>query len=342
MKKLILIFTVCLMFLIGTHGANVLAASGPSENITLGVIPSGSLSPFHEEVANGMRISSNERNWSVLIIAPDQEENISAQKDAMHALIEKPVQIISLNTLDEASLETEIHEATSADIPVLMHNTLTPGNNQNISEYIGYNQYTGGAEMGSYACRLLAEKKNEGLESVQGKVFILRGLPGFHSEERTNGFLTGITQSPGIVVVGQEVAGWDRETAREIADRVLANDSKIDIFFADSDEMAIGASIAAKQRGKTINTDIYCLGIDGNAPTLEMIQNGTMTATLGVFPDKMGQTVVEQAEKILNGDTVPLYLETPSVVVDNKNIDAYLNGSLWTGAIESLPEKLHS
>lgn len=342
MKIRIISYATILVLIIPILVISFSAASPQHGEITLGLIPSGSTSPFHQEIAAGVNRSAHDRNWSVTIRAPDIEENITLQKNAMKDLIAKPVQIISLNTLNGSDLKPEIAAAKDAHIPVIMYNTLTPDDSLNVSEYIGYNQYIGGAEMGSYAARLLAEKKNDALESVQGRVFILRGLPGFHADERTKGFLTGISGSPGIRIVGQKMAGWDRETAREIADNALANDSRIDIFFADSDEMAIGASIAARHRGKTINSDIYCLGIDGNAPTLEMIHNGTMTATLGVFPDKMGNIIVDQAAKILNNEQVPRYLETPTVVVDTRNIDAYLNGSLWTDAVESIPEKANA
>jgi ribose transport system substrate-binding protein len=250
--------------------------------------------------------------------------------------------IISLNTLDPGALAPEVDMAASAGIPVFIHNTLTPAEGLNISAYIGYNQYKGAAEMGYYAVRKLAEKHNEAPETVQGKVFILRGLPGFHADQRTAGFIAGLAQSPGIRVVGEETAGWDRDTARRIALEALHKDPGIEVFYGNSDEMAIGASLAVRERGKEVNKDVFCLGIDGNTPTLEMIRNGTMTATLGVFPDRMGRVIIEKMDQFRTEGLPGSYFETPAVVVDTDTLDSYLNGSSWTGAILSGPEILYN
>ena len=58
----------------------------------------------------------------------------------MNELIDMNVGVICLNTLNSTALASEIQMASDAHIPVLLYNTLTPAQNQNISEYIGYNQ----------------------------------------------------------------------------------------------------------------------------------------------------------------------------------------------------------
>ncbi|HWQ65481.1 MAG TPA: sugar ABC transporter substrate-binding protein [Methanospirillum sp.] len=309
-------------------------------NISIGIIPSGSSSPFHQELINSANQSAVERGWKTIILPPDTEENITAQKAAMQILIRDRVSAIALNALNPSELSAEISAAGAAGIPVLLYNTLSPVQGVNITGYIGYNQYDGAAEMGSYASRLLADKKNESVGTVLGKVFILRGLPGFHANQRTDGFKAGLAQSPGINVIGEEIAGWDRETARKIASDALKADPDIEIMYGNSDEMAIGAALAAQEQGKQINSDIFILGVDGNSPTLDMIQNGTVTATLGVYPDLMGETVIDQIERLLKGESIAEYLETPAFVVDSRQRDAYMNRSTWTDPTDSGPEIL--
>lgn len=313
--------------------------SVPDSSYTIGIIPSGSSSPFHQELIHAADKTARERNWTVLIFTPDEETNISFQEDAMNTLISGDVDLICLNTLDTDKLADEIQEAESENIPVFLYNTLVPAKTQNITEYIGYDQYAGAYTMGVYAARTLADIKGETQETVQGQAFILRGLPGFHADQRTAGFIDGLSTSPGIENVGEQVAGWDRETARSITADALKDEPAIDILYGNSDEMAIGAALAVQEYGKKVNDEILCLGIDGNMPTLEMIRNKTMTATLGVYPEKMGEILIVQANKVLDGESVPIYLETPAVVIDSANLDAYLNGSLWTDPVSSGPEQ---
>lgn len=328
-----------LLFMAGTGVLSENILSVPDSSYNIGIIPSGSSSPFHQELIHAANKTASESNWTVIILTPDEETNISFQEDAMNTLISGDVDLICLNTLDTDKLADEIREAESANIPVFLYNTLVPAKTQNITEYIGYDQYTGAYTMGVYAARTLADMKNETQETVQGRAFILRGLPGFHADQRTAGFIDGLSTSPGIEIVGEQVAGWDRETARSITKDVLKEDPTIDIFYGNSDEMAIGAALAVQEYGKKVNEEILCLGIDGNMPTLEMIRNKTMTATLGVYPEKMGETLIIQAKKVLDGESVPIYLETPAFVIDSANLEAYLNGSLWTDPISSGPEQ---
>lgn len=336
---ILLIALFCISYGIADE-MSVPSAGADDSSMVIGIIPSGNSSPFHQELISAATSSAAEEGWKVVVLAPDFEENISAQKTAMRHLIGQNVSMISLNTLNGTALSTEIDDAISAGIPVLMHNTLTPVQNPNISAYIGYNQYKGGAEMGYYAVRRLAEKHNDAPETIQGKVFILRGLPGFHADQRTAGFKAALTQSPGIRIIGEEVAAWDRETARSIARTALVSDPDIEVFYGNSDEMAIGAAMAVMDQGKEVNRDVYCLGIDGNRPTLEMIRNGTMTATLGVYPSRIGKTIIREMKAIRNGKPSGLFLETPVIVVDRDNLDSYVEGSTWTGEKNSQPERL--
>jgi ABC-type sugar transport system substrate-binding protein len=69
-----------------------------------------------------------------------------------------------------------------------------------------------------------------------------------------------------------------------------------------------------------------------------LIEKGETTATLGVYPYRMGAIVIEQMAKILNNEAVPYILETPSTVVDINNIFDYRSGATWTEPIEGNPE----
>jgi ribose transport system substrate-binding protein len=170
----------------------------------------------------------------------------------------------------------------------------------------------------------------------RGKVFILEGIPGFHQIERSGGFLDIIAKYPGIKVIGKESAYWERERAMGIITRVLHKCPDLDLIFADSDEMAIGAATAARMIGRKL----FTIGIDGNPITLDKIKEGLVTATLGVYPDKMGAQIVVQVQKYLRGEKIPAFLETPAVVIDANNLEDYIAGKLWTSPEGSKAEEL--
>jgi ribose transport system substrate-binding protein len=141
-----------------------------------------------------------------------------------------------------------------------------------------------------------------------------------------------------VEVVGEQTAEWEREKGLQVATTALQQNPDIDVFFGNSDEMAIGAALAAQQLGIIPNEDIFAVGIDGNDVTLDLIREGVVTATLGVYPSRMGSVVIEQMKKYLDGEEVPYVLLTPSTVVDINNLDAYIAGDTWTDPVPGAPE----
>jgi ribose transport system substrate-binding protein len=211
-----------------------------------------------------------------------------------------------------------------------MQNLITPVDEGTVVEYIGYDQWSGAAKLASYTCGLL---------DGQGEVFILTGIPGFHANRRTQGYKWGLEQwCPNVKVIGEQTAEWEREKAVNVATAALQQNPEIDVFYGNSDEMGIGACIAAQKLGRKVNEDIRCISIDGNDVTLDLIEKGQTTATLGVYPKMMGAIVIEQMAKVLDDQEVPYILETPSTIVDINNVADYKSGKTWTEPIKGNPE----
>jgi ABC-type sugar transport system substrate-binding protein len=207
---------------------------------------------------------------------------------------------------------------------------ITPVDDGQVVEYIGYDQWNGAAKLARYTCDLL---------NGTGNVYILKGIPGFHTNRRTQGYKWGLQQNcPDVKVVGEQTAEWDRAKAVDVATVALQQHPEIDVFYGNSDEMGIGACIAAAKLGWKVNQNIWCVAIDGNDVTLDLINKGQMTATLGVYPDRMGATVIWQMQKYLNGEKIPFILETPSIVVDQNNVADYKAGTTWIEPKEGIPE----
>jgi ABC-type sugar transport system substrate-binding protein len=244
--------------------------------------------------------------------------------------VRKGVDAIAINPIDAKAIVTAVRAANEASIPVFMHNLITPVDKGDVVEYIGYDQWSGAANLAKYTCDLLNGK---------GEVFILTGIPGFHANRRTQGYEWGLAQwCPGVKVVGEQTAEWEREKAVNVATMALQQRPEIDLFYGNSDEMGIGACIAAGKMGRKVNEDIWCVSIDGNDVTLDLIEAGKTTATLGVYPNLMGRVVIQQMEKVLSGEKVPYILETPSIVVDVANVSDYRSGATWTEPVTGFPE----
>jgi ribose transport system substrate-binding protein len=263
---------------------------------------------------------------------------VAGQVTLVQQVLEMGVEAVSISLLQTQAIVPIVKIANTRHVPVFIHNSLTPLPDGDVMAYVGYDQWRGAAKLGEYTCRLLAKKYNTTPEKAIGKVFILLGIDGFHVHRRTEGFKAGLAECPSVQVVGAQTADWDREEGANVATAALQQTPDIDVFYGNSDEMGIGAALAAEKLGMTINKDFFVVSIDGNPPTLDLIKQGRYTATLGVDPTRMGQTVIDAMNQVLGGKSVPQYILTPSTVVDASNIDDYIDGKTWTAPVPGSPE----
>jgi ABC-type sugar transport system substrate-binding protein len=301
-----------------------------ASGIRVAIVPPGFTSPFHVAIRDGAIAEASGRGWEIDVVAAEREGDFAGQVAVVEQEVRKGVDAIAINPIDAKAIVTAVRAANKADIPVFMHNLITPVDKGEVVEYIGYDQWSGAANLAKYTCDLL---------DGEGEVFILTGIPGFHANRRTQGYEWGLEKwCPDVKVVGEQTAEWEREKAVNVATMALQQRSEIDLFYGNSDEMGIGACIAAEKMGRRVNGDIWCVSIDGNDVTLDLIEEGKTTATLGVYPNLMGGVVIQQMEKVLSGEMVPYILETPSVVVDATNVGDYRSGATWTEPRPGLPE----
>jgi ribose transport system substrate-binding protein len=301
-------------------------------------IPPALTSPFHVAMVDGMKAETSKAGWKLDVQAPASESDFASFVTIVQQELEKGVEIISINPIGTDSAVTAVKAANAKGVPILAHNFITPFKEGNVTSYISYDQWGGAKKLGEYACQILAKKNNTTPDKATGKVFILLGIDSIFSHRRTGGFKDGLKMCPGVQIVGEQTAEWLREKGAAVATTALQKDPDIDIFYGNSDEMNIGAVLAAEKLGRKPNVDIWSIGIDGNKPTLDLIKEGKVTATLGVDPYRMGVAVFQTMVKVLNGEKVPQILLTPSVVVDASNLDDYLAGKTWTDPVPGAPE----
>jgi len=314
-------------------------ASAQQKSHYVGFVPPALTSPFHVAMVEGAKAEAEKLGWKLEVQAPASEGDFAAFVTTVQQLLEKGVEAISINPIGTDSAVTAVKAANDKNVPILAHNFITPFSEGNVVQYIGYDQWGGAEALAAYTCQLIAKKHNSTVDKTDGKVYILLGIESIFSHRRTGGFKAGLAETcPNVKIVGEQTAEWLRTKGQEVAGIALQKDPDIDVFYGNSDEMAIGAALAAEAAGLTVNKDIFTVGIDGNQPTLDLIKDNKFSATLGVDPYRMGVAVIDTMQKVLNGEKVPQILLTPSVVVNPDNLADYLAGKLWTDPVAGSAE----
>ncbi len=335
-------FVTSLLFIVAMLAVALgpaVAQEGGGESRFVGFVPPALTSPFHVAMVEGAQARAAELGWTLEVQAPASEGDFAAFVTTVEQLLQLGVESMSINPIGTDSAITAVLAANERGVPILAHNFITPFEEGEVETYIGYDQWGGAEKLAAYTCELIAGKHGSTPAETGGKVFILEGIDSIFSHRRTGGFLAGLEKNcPNVEVVGSQSAEWLRTRGQEVAGIALQQHPDIDVFYGNSDEMAIGAALAAQDLGLVINEDFFAVGIDGNQPTLDLLAEGQFSATLGVDPYRMGVTVVDRMVAVFAGEDVPQITLTPSVVVTPDNLEAYLAGELWTDPVAGFPE----
>lgn len=95
---------------------------------------------------------------------------------------------------------------------------------------------------------------------------------------RSNGFESVLTQYPGLVKVGSQVASWDRTQGHDKMQNLLQAHPDIIGVISGNDEMALGAIAALKEAGKL--SGIKVGGFDGSPDAVAAIKSGELAYTV--------------------------------------------------------------
>ena len=82
---------------------------------------------------------------------------------------------------------------------------------------------------------------------------------------------------PGIEIVADQVADWDRKKAQDVLTTILAAHPDLGGVYGVNDSMALGAVDVAKEKG--LLGKIVIFGNDGETGALESIEAGELTGT---------------------------------------------------------------
>ncbi len=288
---------------------------GGSSQVSVVIISPALTSVFHQEFVKGAEEGAKQRGWKFSHLEPDKETNSADQVAKVQDSLQKGVSAISICAVNDEALSQAVKKANDANVPIFVHNSITLVPSGKVEAYIGYDEFEGGMKCGKKAVELLTAKYG----TPRGKVAILEGTAGSHTNERAGGFRRALAGTQ-IQVVAAQSANWLRKEGADRTTEFLQKYPDLDLVFGCSDAMAQGAAQAARQAGK----QIFTIGLDGNPDALADVKNGVLTATLVVFPREMGKKTIEVIEKRLKGEQVGPVVKTETEVVDKNSVARFV------------------
>jgi len=121
-----------------------------------------------------------------------------------------------------------------------------------------------------------------------------------------------------LEVVASQTANFDRAQGMSVMENMLQANGEIKAVFAANDEMALGALEAIAGAGR----DILVVGFDATDDAVEAVKAGRMGGTIAQQPALLGATAVQNALKLINGETVEKNIPVEVTLITRDNADA--------------------
>lgn len=268
--------------------------------------------PWFVFLADNAAAKAKELGYETKIF--DSQNNTALETDHFENAIASGYNAILFNCTDADGSIANVMKAKAAGVPVFCMdrevNSVDGATSQILSD-----SYSGCVAMGKYFVQQLNKK---------GKYVELLGLVGDNNTwQRSKGFHSLVDNYPGLKMVAQQSADFDRNKGMEVLETILQAHPDIDAVFCGNDAMAMGAYQALVSAGKADKVKVF--GFDGADDVIKAISEGKIKATAMQFPKVMAHTAAIYADEYFKGKRdFPKKMPVAVELVTQENVKNYV------------------
>ena len=261
--------------------------------------------PFFVTLAEGAQAEANK--LGVTLKMADAGDDTAKQAADIEDLVNAGISVLLVNPVDSDAVGSAVEYAISKGVKVISVDRAVNG--VEIDCQIASDNVLG-AEL---ATQFIVDQLGEGavvaeLEGVTGASAAIDRSAGFHNVADAK-----------LKVAASQTANFDRAEGMAVMENMLQANGDIQGVFAANDEMALGALEAVSGAGK----DILVVGFDATDDAIEAIKAGRMGATVAQQPALIGATAVQNAVKLMNGETIEKSCPVEVTLVTAENVDTF-------------------
>ncbi|MFB7930920.1 substrate-binding domain-containing protein [Streptomyces sp. NPDC056039] len=280
------------------------ATSAPKMGLSLSTLNN----PFFVQIRAGAEAEA--KKLGIDLTVTDAQNDASQQANQLQNFTSSGLGAIIVNPVDSDAASNSVKAADKADIPVIAVDRVV--NNATLDTLVASDNVAGG----ELAAKSIGEKLGG-----KGKIVILQGQAGTSAaRERAAGFEKGLKAFPGIQVVAQQPADFDRTKGLDVMSNLLQAHPDVQGVIAANDEMALGA---IKALGSKAGKSVSVVGFDGTPDGLKAVEGGSLYASVAQQPSQLGKIAVDNALKALKGKKVEETVKVPVKVVTKENVAGF-------------------
>ncbi len=225
----------------------------------------------------------------------DSQYDQPKQNDQVDQFIVQGMQALAINMVDPSAVSVLIGKAQKKKIPLVLFNREPVAADMakyDKAYYVGAKAQESGTMEGQIVAKYWKAHPEADLnkDGVLQYVMLIGDPSNTDAKYRTQYSIEAV-QAAGIKVekLAEDTAMWDRPKAQEkMAAWLTAYAGKIEVVFANNDDMALGAIEACKAAGYFKGGKFMpIVGVDATPPALDALEQGTLLGT--VLNDAVGQ-----------------------------------------------------
>lgn len=309
MKKWLVFLLIALvgLVLVACNDDSASSDNGEEGSYTVGLAMNTLNNPFFVTLKEG--VEEQAENKGIKLEITDSQGDPGKQMTDVENLLQRDLDLLILNPVDSDAAAQAVILANEKNIPVITVDRQAAGGE--VLAHIGFDAL----KSGNIAATYLDEQLGG-----EGKVVEIQGILGTNvGRDRSKGFNDHMAEVPGIEIIAQQSANFDRGEALSVMEDILQANDHIDAVYAANDEMVMGALSAIESAGRL--DEMVVIGTDAIDSAMDAIREGKLEATIAEPPFFLGKEAIDTAIKILKGEEVDEMITLENQLVTEENVD---------------------
>ena len=255
--------------------------------------------------ANTKDIQDSFKTAGIQLKFSDAQQKQENQIKAIRSYIQQGVDYIAFSPVVQTGWDAVLNEAKAAKIPVILTDRAVDSKDTSLYvTFLGSDFVAEGKKAGDW----LVEQSKDAKAPVN--IVQLEGTTGSAPAiDRAKGFGDAIAANPNLKVVASQTGDFTRAGGKQVMEAFLKSQPKIDVVFAQNDDMGLGAIEAIEAAGKVPGKDIKIITVDAVHDGMAALADGKINYIVECSP-LLGKQMIDIVKKLNAGESVQARIVT--------------------------------
>jgi ribose transport system substrate-binding protein len=290
-------------------GSNASGGGGGGSKPYIAIVSKGFQQQFWQSVKKGAQEEADKEGATISFDGPPTESDVEQQMTMLQTALNKQPKALGFAALDSKAAAPLLQQAKTSNIPVIAFDS---GVDSTIP-------LTTVATDNKKAAAAAAQHLSEALGGHGKVAMVVHDQTSRSGIDRRDGFMEWMkANAPGITLLPVQYGGGDQLKSADITKSIIQANPDLAGIYGSNEGSAIGVVKGVQESGKT---NIKVVGFDSGQGQIDAINSGVEMGAITQNPIAIGQQVVAQAMKAINGEKLPKTVDTGFFWYDKSNIN---------------------